>query len=424
MQADDRVGYRAEDSILTDTVRGNPTKMGVSGLVWALTIVAIAGLLLFDYLIHVRETHVPTLREAAFWSAIYIGIAVLFGVCVLVLGNPEMAVEYFAGYLSNEALSVDNLFVFLIIISSFGVPRVAQQKVLLFGIVFALIARTGFVLLGAALIDNFKWTFYVFGLALLFMAGNLAKPGEAESSADNVIIRLASRFLRTSPHYDSDRLFTVEDGKRVMTPMLLVMIAVGGTDVLFAFDSVPAMFGLTQNVYLVFAATAFSLMGLRQLYFLIDNLLDRLVYLSYGLAAILAFIGVKLMLEALQDNNIPFINHGRPVQVVEISTAVSLTVIIVILVITTLTSLFSARGRKQNAVSRAQRHATEYLDLHYEADPAEREKIFAALVEAEHEIDSLPTKHRAQLLQEHELRALLRRAHDVHEAYEPEDEAP
>lgn len=422
MPADEGVGYRAEDSIPPDTVRGNPTKMGVSGLVWALTIVLIAGLLLFDYLFHVRETHVPTLREAAVWSAIYIGIAVLFGVCVLVLGNPEMAVEYFAGYLSNEALSVDNLFVFLIIISSFGVPRAAQQKVLLFGIAFALIARTGFVLLGAALIDNFKWTFYVFGLGLLVMAGNLAKPEEADNrNADNLIIRLASRYLRTSPHFDGDRLFTMEDGKRVMTPMLLVMIAVGGTDVLFAFDSVPAMFGLTQNVYLVFAATAFSLMGLRQLYFLIDNLLDRLVYLSYGLAAILGFIGVKLMLEALQDNNIPFINHGRPVQVVEISTAVSLTVIIVILTITAVTSLFSARGRKQNAVSRAQRHATEYLDLRYAAEPAEREKIFAALLDAEREIDSLPTKYRVQFLQEHELRALLRRAHDAHEADEPDD---
>jgi len=422
MQADHGLGYRAEDDNPTDAVRGNPAQMGVSGLVWALTVVLIAGLLLFDYVFHVRKTHVPTLREAAVWSAIYVGIAIVFGACVLVLGSPEMAVEYFAGYLSNEALSVDNLFVFLIIISSFAVPRVAQQKVLLFGVAFALIARTGFVLLGAALIDNFNWAFYIFGLGLLIMAGNLAKPGEPEShNADNLVIRLASRFLRTSPNYNGDRLFTLEDGKRVMTPMLLVMIAVGGTDVLFAFDSVPAMFGLTQNVYLVFAATAFSLMGLRQLYFLIDNLLDRLVYLSYGLAAILGFIGVKLILEALHDNDIPFINHGMPVQVAEISTAVSLTVIIVILVITTVVSLFSARGRKQNAVARAHRHATEYLDLRDEVDPAEREKIFAALLDAESEIDSLPTKYRAQLTPDHELRALLRRAHDAHEADEPDD---
>lgn len=226
--------------------------MGVSALGWAITIVLIAGLMLFDYVFQVRKTHVPTLREAAVWSATYIGIAVLFGICIAVLGSPHMAVEYFAGYLSNEALSVDNLFVFLLIISSFGVPRVAQQKVLLFGIAFALIARTVFIILGGALLNNFNSVFYLFGLGLLIMAGKLAKPAETEDgNADNLVIRLASRFLRTSKDYDGDGLFVVQDGRRVMTPLLLVMIAVGGTDLLFAFDSVPAMFGLTQNIYLV-----------------------------------------------------------------------------------------------------------------------------------------------------------------------------
>ncbi|MDT5175002.1 MAG: tellurite resistance protein TerC, partial [Mycobacterium sp.] len=271
--------------------------MGVSGLVWALTIVMVVGLMLFDYTFQVRNTHVPTLRESAIWSTVYIGIAFVFGLGVAIFGGPRMAIEYFAGYLSNEALSVDNLFVFLVIISSFAVPRVAQQKVLLFGIAFALVARTVFIVLGAALINTFNSAFYVFGLALLVMAGKLAKPAETEDrSADNVVIRLANRFLSTSKDYDGDKLFITENGKRVMTPLLLVMIAVGGTDLLFAFDSVPAMFGLTQNVYLVFAATAFSLLGLRQLYFLIDNLLDRLVYLPYGLAVVLGFIGVKLIL--------------------------------------------------------------------------------------------------------------------------------
>ncbi|ETW25093.1 TerC/Alx family metal homeostasis membrane protein [Mycobacterium gastri] len=391
--------------------------MGVSIVVWVLTIVMITALMLVDYVFHVRHTHGPTLRGSALWSAMFIGIAVLFGIAVAVFGSAAMAIEYFASYLSNEALSVDNLFVFLVIISSFGVPRVAQQKVLLFGIAFALVARTGFILLGAALIDNFNWTFYAFGLGLLVMAGNLAKPEQPETRNDNLILRLANRFLRTSPDYNGDRLFVVENGKRVMTPLLLVMIAIGGSDVLFAFDSVPALFGLTQNVYLVFAATAFSLLGLRQLYFLIDNLLDRLIYLSYGLAAILGFIGVKLMLEALHDNNIPFINDGRPVPIVEITTATSLTVIVAVLVITTVASLFSARGRRQNAVARARRHALEYLDLHYEADPAEREKIFAALLAAEHEIDSLSTRYRAPAKQEEELTALLRSAHDAHEAH-------
>lgn len=391
--------------------------MGVSVVVWALTILLIAALMLVDYVFHVRHMHGPTLRESALWSAIFIGIAVLFGVAVAVFGSAGMAIEYFASYLSNEALSVDNLFVFLVIISSFGVPRVTQQKVLLFGIAFALIARTGFILLGAALIDNFNWAFYAFGLGLLVMAGNLARPEQPETRNDNLILRLANRFLRTSQDYNGDRLFVVEDGRRVMTPLLLVMIAIGGSDVLFAFDSVPALFGLTQNVYLVFAATAFSLLGLRQLYFLIDDLLDRLIYLSYGLAAILGFIGVKLMLEALHDNNVPFINDGKPVPIVEITTTTSLTVIVGVLLITTVASVFSARGRRQNAVARARRHALEYLDLHCEATHAEREKIFAALLAAEREIGSLGEKNRKQTKQEAELTTLLRRAHQAHEAH-------
>ncbi|MHA7650513.1 TerC/Alx family metal homeostasis membrane protein [Mycobacterium sp. ML4] len=389
--------------------------MGVSGLVWTITIVLIVGLMLFDYTFQVRKTHVPTLREAVTWSVAYIGIAVLFGLGVAILGSPRMAVEYFAGYLSNEALSVDNLFVFLLIISSFSVPRVAQQKALLFGIVFALIARTVFIVVGGALIDSFNAAFYVFGLGLLMMAGKVAKPEAAQDrSPDNLIIRLSSRWLRTASDYDGDGLFIVQDGKRVLTPLLLVMIALGGTDLLFAFDSVPAMFGLTQNIYLVFAATAFSLMGLRQLYFLIDNLLDRLVYLSYGLAVILAFIGVKLILEALHANNLPFINHGRPIAVVELSTTVSLLVIILVLLTTTLTSLFSARGRTQNAVSRARRHAVEYLSL--TEDPVDRETIYAELLAAERQIDALPARYTAAIERDTEFTALLQRVHDAHGA--------
>jgi tellurite resistance protein TerC len=393
--------------------------MGVSGLVWALTIVMIACLMAFDYIFQVRKTHVPTLREAAVWSTFYIGVAVVFGIGVALFGSPRMAIEYFAGYLSNEALSVDNLFVFLVIIGGFGVPRVAQQKVLLFGIAFALIARTAFIVLGAALIDTFNSAFYLFGLGLLLMAGKLAKPTETDDrNADNVIIRLANRFLRTSKDYDGDRLFIRENGKRVMTPLLIVMIAVGGTDLLFAFDSVPAMLGLTQNVYLVFAATAFSLLGLRQLYFLIDGLLDRLVHLPYGLAVILGFIGVKLILQALHNNTVPFINHGRPVRVVEISITASLCVIVAVLLITTAASLFSARGRRQHALGRARRHALEYLSLsenpHSQADPGVREKIYADLSAAEHQIDLLSSKYSAELKNDEELSTLLRSVHDAH----------
>ena len=295
--------------------------MEVSPLVWGLTIAGIVGLLLFDFLFHVRKAHVPTLREAATWSALYVGIAVVFGLGVLIFGGTTPGSEYFAGYVTEKALSVDNLFVFLIIMTSFRVPREDQQKVLLFGIVFALIARTGFIFLGAALINSFAWVFYLFGLILLLTAGNMLKPeGEESHTGDNIIVRLARRVLHTTDHYDGDKLFTMHEGRRALTPMLLVMVAIGGTDILFALDSIPAIFGLTQSTFIVFTATAFSLMGLRQLFFLIEGLLDRLIYLSYGLAAILAFIGVKLFLHALHENNVPFINDGKPVPVVEIST--------------------------------------------------------------------------------------------------------
>ena len=327
--------------------------MNVPGWVWAVTIVAIVGLLAFDFVFHVRKAHVPALKEAAVWSAAYIGIAVLFGVGVVVFGGVDAGSQYFAGYVTEKALSVDNLFVFLILIASFRVPREDQQKVLLFGIVFSLIARTGFIFLGAALINTFAWVFYLFGLVLLLTAGNMLKPGSSEEShtADNIIVRLARQVFHTTDYYDGDKLFTIRDGKQAMTPMLLVMVAIGGTDVLFALDSIPAIFGLTQNVFIVFTATAFSLLGLRQLYFLIDGLLDRLIYLSYGLAAILGFIGVKLILHALHENNVAFINDGQPVNVVEISTGLSLSVILGVLAVTVVASLFSRKGKAQTAIA-------------------------------------------------------------------------
>jgi tellurite resistance protein TerC len=389
--------------------------MDVPSSVWWLTILGIVGLLVFDFVFHVRKAHIPTLREAAGWSAIYVGIAILFGIGVWLLGGSTMGAEYFAGYVTEKALSVDNLFVFLIIMTSFKVPRADQQKVLLFGIVFSLIARTGFIFLGAALINTFAWVFYLFGLILLITAGNLLKPEESEGRPpDNVVIRLARKLFHTSDRYDGDKLFTTEDGRRVMTPMLLVMVAIGGTDILFALDSIPAIFGLTQNVFLVFTATAFSLLGLRQLYFLIDGLLDRLVYLSFGLATILAFIGVKLILHALHENNVPFINDGEHVNVVEISTGLSLTVILGVLVVTVLASLLSPKGRAQNAVSGARRHASAYLEV--ETDSAHREEIFAKLLAEEAHIRKLPEKYRARIREEDKLMSLLHRAHAEHDA--------
>ncbi|SMD22780.1 TerC family protein [Kibdelosporangium aridum] len=384
--------------------------MDVPVVVWVLTVVGIIGLLLFDFFAHVRKAHVPTLREAAIWSTIYVGIAILFGFGVWLFGGETMGFEYFAGYVTEKALSVDNLFVFLVIMASFKVPRADQQKVLLFGIVFSLIARTGFIALGAALINLFAWVFYLFGLILLITAGNLIKPrGSEDRTADNFMVRLARKLFHTSDRYDGDKLFTLENGRRVMTPMLLVMVAIGGTDLLFALDSIPAIFGLTQNVYLVFTATAFSLLGLRQLYFLIDGLLDRLVYLAYGLATILAFIGVKLILHALHENNVPFINNGQPVNVAEISTGLSLTVIFGVLLITVIASLTSTWGRAQNVIAQARRHALQYCEV--ENDPALRAEIYAKLRAEEEQLKQLPEKYRARIREEEKLMALLKRAH-------------
>ena len=393
--------------------------MDTPSWVWAITIIVIVGLLLFDYFFHVRVAHTPTLREAGFWSAIYVGIAVVFGVVVWVFGGATMGIEYFSGYLTEKALSVDNLFVFLIIMASFKVPRADQQKVLLFGIVFSLIARTGFILLGAALINSFAWVFYIFGAILLITAGNLLKPESAddEDAANNIIIRLTKRFMHTSEHYDGDKLFTVVDGRRALTPMLLVMIAIGGTDLMFALDSIPAIFGLTQNVFIVFTATAFSLMGLRQLYFLLDGLLDRLVFLKYGLAAILAFIGVKLILHALHENNLPFINSGKPIHVVEVPTWLSLVFIVVALFVTIMLSLVSKRGKALTVVRNARRHAVAYLQTDYETDADKRERNFRVLQNEIATLKQFPPKFQRLVQHEPDLVPLLTKATQAHDEF-------
>lgn len=398
--------------------------MDVPTWVWLATVAGIAALLLFDFVFHVRKAHVPTLREAAIWSAIYVGIAIAFGVGILVFAGPTYGGEYFAGYVTEKALSVDNLFVFLIIMSSFLVPREDQQKVLLFGIVFALFARTAFIFVGAALINQFAWVFYLFGLILILTAVNMIKgemSGGGHGEGENVMVRLARRFLRTSDHYDGDKLFTVENGKRVLTPMLLVMVAIAGTDILFALDSIPAIFGLTQETFIVFTATAFSLMGLRQLYFLIDGLLERLVYLSWGLSAILGFIGVKLILHALHENNLPFVNNGEPIGVPEISTGLSLSVILGVLVVTVAASLVSKKGKAKTTIANLRRHVEEYLDLGYTQDMAERERVYRRMVAEGEQLRGLEPKHHALVEDEPGLLdkiAEARRRHEQMEATE------
>ena len=312
-------------------------------LVWALTIAAIVGMLIFDFVGHVRTPHAPTLRESAIWSAVYVGLAVVFGLLVLWFSGAEYAGEYFAGYVTEKSLSVDNLFVFVLIMAAFAVPRELQQKVLLFGITFALALRTVFILVGAAAIENFSWVFYLFGAILIYTAWVQARSGGHggdEDYQENAVLRFARRVLPTTEEYHSDRMTVRLDGKRFITPLAIALIAIGTADVIFAVDSIPAIFGLTQETYLVFAANAFSLLGLRQLYFLIDGLLDRLVYLAYGLAVILGFIGAKLVIHALHTNELPFINGGEHVTAIpEISTAVSLAVIVGTLLVTTVASL-------------------------------------------------------------------------------------
>ncbi|NEW39355.1 TerC family protein [Nocardia cyriacigeorgica] len=321
--------------------------MQVTALEWGITIAVILGLFVFDFFAHVRTPHEPTFRESGFWSAVYIGLALAFGGFIAWKWGGTFAGEYYAGFVTEKALSVDNLFIFLIIMSTFAVPRIYQQKVLLIGIVVALVMRGVFIAVGAAAISAFSWVFYLFGLFLVYTAVKLLRESghevEEEEKRDSRIVALTKRLVPTTDEYDGDKLITRINGRRVVTPMLLALLAIGFADLLFALDSIPAIYGLTEQPYIVFVANAFALMGLRQLYFLIGGLLDRLVYLSYGLSAILAFIGVKLVLHALHENTLPFINGGEHVSVPEISTAFSLSVIIGILAVATVASLLRTR---------------------------------------------------------------------------------
>ncbi|WP_433550778.1 TerC family protein [Micromonospora zamorensis] len=328
--------------------------MDVSGLVWAGTLVALTAVLLVDLLIIGRRPHEPSVRESSLWVAFYVGLALLFGVGVWVTSGASAAGQFYTGWLTEYSLSVDNLFVFVIIMARFGVPRQYQQKVLLVGIVLALVMRGGFIAAGAALISQFSWVFYIFGAFLIYTAVNLARQGEPDEDefSENLLIRWSRKALPISKGYDDAKLITHENGKRLFTPMLIVMISIGTTDLIFALDSIPAIFGITQEPYLVFTANVFALMGLRQLYFLLGGLLDRLIYLSYGLAVVLGFIGVKLVLEALADNTLPFINGGEHVGwAPHIPIWLSLLVILGTLGIATAASLIkSSRDRRRELV--------------------------------------------------------------------------
>ena len=317
--------------------------MNVSQLEWIITLGVTIAVLLFDVIVIGRRPHEPTMRECAIALSVYIGLALIFAAWVWYFHGSQFGVEFVAGWLTEYSLSVDNLFIFLIIMASFNVPREYQQQALLVGIVLALIFRAIFIALGAEAINQLSWIFYIFGAFLVYTAVNLVRDTEHEDDGDNAVVRFARSHLSFCDKWDGLRLWIKEDGKRLMTPMFLVIVALGTTDLLFALDSIPAIYGLTSEPYLVFTANVFALMGLRQLYFLLGDLLKRLVYLSQGLAFILFFIGVKLILHALHENELPFINGGEHVNVPEIPTLLSLGVIVVTLVITTVASLMKTR---------------------------------------------------------------------------------
>lgn len=308
----------------------------------------IIALIAVDIIGHVRTPHEPTLKEATVWSVAYIILGVAFGFIVWFFWDLRYAGEYWAGYITEKSLSLDNLFVFVLIISAFRVPRKYQQKVLLYGIVIALVMRLIFILVGAAIIEQFAWIFYIFGAWLLYTAYAQVKEGiqgddEDDEYKETRLVRMVRKVFPVTDGFLSDKMLHRHAGRTYITPMLIVILALGSTDIMFAFDSIPAIFGLTKEPYLVFAANAFSLLGLRQLYFLIDGLLERLVFLHYGLAAILGFIGVKLILHAMHENDLPFINGGEGFNVPEVGIPLSLGFIAGTLVLTVIASLIKSK---------------------------------------------------------------------------------
>jgi tellurite resistance protein TerC len=309
--------------------------MTVSAVDWLVLLGTVVILFAVDLTVATLRPHAVGFREATLWSVVFVAVAVGFGFVLAALEGWVYAGQYFAGYIVEKSLSIDNLFVFVIIMTSFAVPREHQQRVLIFGIIASLCLRAAFIAIGAALLSALSFMFLIFGLVLVWTAFRLFTHRDSDPDvANSGLVRTTRRFFPVTDDYDGGRLITHIGGKRAVTPLFIVFVAIGGTDMLFALDSIPAVFGVTNEAYIVFAANAFALLGLRALYFLVTGLLDRLVYLSAGLALILAFIGVKLILHWAHG-----LWHGTP----EISTALSLAVIGGVLVVTTVASLIKVR---------------------------------------------------------------------------------
>lgn len=318
--------------------------MHLSLLEWVVTLALTVAVLLFDVLVIARRPHEPSMRECAVALGCYVLLAVGFGIWVWVGHGQRFGMQFFAGWLTEYSLSVDNLFIFVVLIASFNVPKRYQQEVLFLGIVLALVFRGLVITLGGVAVQRVSWTFYVFAVILIVTAGRLALGGDVDTpSGDNPVVRLARRYLNTTDEWDGLKFYIRDGSRRVMTPMFLVVLALASTDLVFALDSIPAVYGLTREPYLVLTANVFALMGLRQLYFLLGGMLKRLVYLSRGLAVILMFIGVKLLLQAMRQNDLPFVHGGKPFDVPKISTAVSLGFIVATLVVATAASLYQTR---------------------------------------------------------------------------------
>ncbi len=336
--------------------------------IWLITSAVILGFFIFDFVSHVRTPHEPTMKESGGWAAFYMTMACIFGGIVWWLWDAEHGVQFFTGYITELSLSVDNLFVFALIMGSFKIPRAYQQKVLLIGIVIALICRLLFILLGAVIIEAWSDVFYIFAAFLLYTAIKLvydeATDQEDPDPNDMLVVKTLRKVIPVTKSYHGDRLFSAtEAGKKAVTPLFVALLSIGFIDVMFAFDSIPAIYGITQESFLVFSANAFALLGLRQLYFLLNGLLDKLVYLPYGLAVVLGFIGVKLLLHALHENNLPFINGGEGLNVREIGTVTSLLVIVGVLAVTAVASII-----KERADVKAGRSSREEQQFHVDFD--------------------------------------------------------
>ena len=341
------------------------------------SLVALTLILLADLLIIFKRPHIPSTRESTLWVVFYVTLALIFAGLMWAFAGGEYAGQFIAGWLTEYSLSIDNLFVFVLIMSQFAVPRRYQQEVLMVGIIIALVLRGLFILAGAAIIENFLPVFYLFGAFLIWTAWRQAFPKDdhADAQKENLIVRMLRRTVDIAPEYDGAKLRTVHDGKKMWTPMIIVFVAIGATDLLFALDSIPAIFGITQSAFIVFTANIFALMGLRQLYFLLGGLLDRLRYLHYGIAFILAFIGVKLILHAAHENELPFINDGEHIEwIPDISTMMSLAVIVVAMSVATVASLIASARERRTAPSVADDGAGPALRAEAAAESVADEK--------------------------------------------------